>query len=169
HDAEPLVRLAVLMGWRATVVDGRRHFARPERFPGAEQVLCLGVADAAALADIGPAAVVIMSHSFSQDRDWLRHFLHQSLPYLGQLGPKSRTERLLGELAESRDPAVSQAIRRLRAPVGLDLGGSTPEAVALAILAEAQAALNGRLGGPLADRVGAIHQNERVIERSWPG
>ena len=168
HDAEPLVRLAALMGWRVTVVDGRRHFARPERFPGAEQVLCLSVADAAALMNIGPAAVVIMSHSFSQDRDWLRHFLHQSPPYLGQLGPKSRTERLLGELAESHEPALGQAIRRLRAPVGLDLGGSTPEAVALAILAEAQAALNGRLGGPLADRSGAIHTAEPMRVLAWP-
>ena len=168
HDAEPLVRLAVLMGWRVTVVDGRRHFARPERFPGAEQVLCLSVADAAALVNIDPAAVVIMSHSFSQDRDWLRYFLRQSPPYLGQLGPKSRTERLLGELAESHEPAIGQAIRRLRAPVGLDLGGSTPEAVALAILAEAQAALNGRLGGPLADRSGAIHTAEPMRVLAWP-
>lgn len=84
------------------------------------------------------------------------------------MGPKSRTDRLLGELAASDDPSLRRAIRQLRAPVGLDLGGSTPEAVALAILAEAQAALNGRLGGPLADRGSAIHRPEveRVI--AWP-
>ncbi|MFZ5842020.1 MAG: XdhC family protein [Pseudomonadota bacterium] len=169
HDAEPLVRLAALMGWRVTVVDGRAHFARPERFPDADQVLCLSVADAARLPPVTRSVVVVMSHSFSQDRDWLRHFLHQSPLYLGQLGPKSRTDRLLGELAASDDPSLHRAIRRLRAPVGLDLGGSTPEAVALAILAEAQAALTGRLGGPLADRGASIHQNEPVAERTWPG
>lgn len=169
HDAEPLVRLAALMGWRVTVIDGRRHFARPERFPEAEQVLCLSVADAAALAEAGSAAVVIMSHSFSQDRDWLRYFLSKSPPYLGQLGPKSRTDRLLGELALNDDPSLRRATRQLRAPVGLDLGGSTPEAVALAILAEAQAALNGRLGGPLADRAGSIHSAEPMTVKAWPG
>lgn len=168
HDVEPLVRLAALMGWRVIVVDGRAHFARPERFPDADQVLCLRVADAARLPPVARSAVVVMSHSFTQDRDWLRHFLHQSPPYLGQLGPKSRTDRLLGELAASDDPSLRRAIRQLRAPVGLDLGGSTPEAVALAILAEAQAALNGRLGGPLADRGASIHQNEPVAERTWP-
>ena len=168
HDAEPLVQMAATMGWRVTVIDGRRHFARPERFPLARQVLCLQPDEPAAASLPVDAAVVIMSHSFAQDRAWLRHFLSCSPPYLGQLGPKSRTERLLGELAESVDPAIKQAMAALHAPVGLDLGGSTPEAVALAILAEAQAALNGRAGGSLKQRQQAIHQAEPVVCLPWP-
>lgn len=168
HDTEPLVRLAALLGWRVTVIDGRRHFARPERFPDAADVLYLTPADAAVATLPKQAAVVVMSHSFSQDRDWLRHFVGQSLLYLGQLGPKSRTDRLLGELAESTDPALRAALAALHAPVGLDLGGSTPEAVALAILAEVQAAVNGRQGGSLKHRTAPIHQAEVVSIRPWP-
>ncbi|QGX39742.1 XdhC family protein [Permianibacter aggregans] len=168
HDAEPLVQMAAAMGWRVTVIDGRRHFARPERFPLARQVLCLQADDPASAHLPGDAAVVIMSHSFAQDRAWLRHFLSRSPPYLGQLGPKSRTDRLLGEFADSADPAIKQAIAALHAPVGLDLGGSTPEAVALAILAEAQAALNGRVGGSLKQRQQPIHMAEPVVSLPWP-
>lgn len=167
HDAEPLVRLAATLGWRVTVVDGRRHFARPERFPTADQVLCLAP-DAAGAANLQPDAVVIMTHSFSQDRSWLQHFIGRSPPYLGQLGPKSRTDRLLGRLAESADPAVRAGLARLHAPVGLDLGGSSPEAVALAILAEAQAVLNGRQGGSLQARTAPIHATEPASVLPWP-
>ena len=168
HDAEPLVRLAAAMGWRVTVIDGRRHFARSERFPQAAAVLCLHPA-APEVADLpASAAVVIMTHSFSQDRDWLRHFSSRSPPYLGQLGPKSRTERLLTELGHHDDTSRQVTMAALHAPVGLDLGGSTPEAVALAILAEAQAALNGRSGGQLKDRSAPIHQAEPIRIRPWP-
>lgn len=168
HDAEPLVQMAATMGWRVTVIDGRRHFARPERFPLARQVLCLQPDDPVAASLSADAAVVIMSHSFAQDRHWLRHFLSKFPHYLGQLGPKSRTERLLGEFADSTDPAIQQSLARLHAPIGLDLGGSTPEAVALAILAEAQAALSGRAGGSLKQRQQPIHQAELIVSLAWP-
>ena len=168
HDAEPLVHLAASMGWRVTVIDGRRHFARAERFPHAVQVLCLSPADPDARALPAAAAAVIMTHSFSQDRDWLAHFLAKSPRYLGQLGPKSRTERLLNELGHRTESERLAAMAGIHAPVGLDLGGSTPEAVALAILAEAQAALNGRCGGQLKDRSASIHLAEPVSIRPWP-
>ena len=93
-----------------------------------------------------------MTHRYGDDREFLRALLPCDLPYLGQLGPRSRTDRLLAELA----PAPAQ-LTKLHAPVGLDLGGSTPETVALAILAEMQARLAGRSAGYLRDRPGPIH------------
>ncbi len=168
HDAEPLCRLAAQLGWRVTVLDGRRHFARAERFPDAVSVLCLQPNDQAVAQLPAQAAVVIMTHSFSQDRAWLRHFLRCSPPYLGQLGPKSRTMRLLDEPASSEEPVCQEALARLHAPIGLDLGGSTPETIALAILAEAQAALNGRDGGKLRQRIAAIHVAEPVRRLALP-
>lgn len=159
HDAVPLVQLAKRLGWRVTVIDGRGHFARPERFPEADRVLVLN-ADAALVEELVPAhaAVVVMSHSFAQDRAWLQRLLRRPLRYLGQLGPRSRTERLLSDFTSDAD--LPAALAGLHAPVGLDLGGSTPEAVALAILAEVQAALNQRAGGKLSARQAAIHSPE---------
>ncbi len=154
HDAQPLVRMARLLGWQVSVIDSRAHFARASRFPEADSVL-LGALDdsfdpAPLLQD---AAVVIMTHSLQQDAHWLHCALASDARYIGQLGPRERTERLLSEM-----PAVpTQALSSLYYPVGLDLGGDTPESVAMAILSEMTAVLNGRQGGMLKTRAAAIH------------
>lgn len=156
HDAQPLTHMAKLLDWHVTVVDGRAHFARAERFPDADAVLQVDARppyDLHALTD--GALVAIMSHSYSQDRHWLGHVLQGSPAYIGQLGPRDRTERLLGEI--SQNTRQLPALDRLHYPIGLDIGGDTPESVATAILAEMTAALNQRDGGMLKHRQAAIH------------
>ncbi|MCQ4325574.1 xanthine dehydrogenase [Stutzerimonas stutzeri] len=158
HDAQPLVSLAQQQGWQVAVVDSRSHFARRIRFPEASQVLNLGidqVHDLAALLE--SAAVVIMSHSYSQDRYWLEQALRLQPSYIGQLGPRSRTERLLDEIGP-----ISRhfpAYERLHYPMGLDIGGDAPESVALSVLAEITAHFNERVGGMLRAREAAIHDS----------
>lgn len=156
HDAVPLVRLARELGWHVTVADARAHFARRERFPAADEVVVTDrAAPLAGLAIPPGAACVIMTHSVEQDRALLRALSTVPVAYLGLLGPRRRAERLL---AESGNPAFACA-SGLHSPIGLDLGGETPEEIALAILAEAQACLSGRAGGSLRDRPGgSIHQ-----------
>ena len=96
-----------------------------------------------------------MSHSYSQDRHWLGSVLQGSPAYIGQLGPRDRTERLLDEIRQ-HSPQLP-ALERLHYPIGLDIGGDTPESVATAILAEMTAAINQRTGGMLKHRQAAIH------------
>jgi xanthine/CO dehydrogenase XdhC/CoxF family maturation factor len=156
HDAQPLTHMAKLLDWHVTVIDGRAHFARAERFPDADAVLQVDARppyDLHALTD--GALVAIMSHSYSQDRHWLGHVLQGSPAYIGQLGPRDRTERLLGEIRQNTRQLP--ALDRLHYPIGLDIGGDTPESVATAILAEMTAALNQRNGGMLKHRQAAIH------------
>ena len=101
------------------------------------------------------AMVAIMSHSYSQDRHWLGSVLQGAPAYIGQLGPRDRTERLLDEIRQHSEQLPS--LERLHYPIGLDIGGDTPESVATAILAEMTAALNQRDGGMLKHRQAAIH------------
>lgn len=162
HDAQPLVRLAKLLEWRVTVVDGRAHFARAERFPEADAVLVAEPQRSPTLAALtAGAAVVVMTHSYSQDRHWLGAVLQGTPCYVGQLGPRERTERLLGEIRAQR--ASLPALAALHYPMGLDLGGDTPESVAMAILAEISAVLNRRSGGMLRQREAPIHPPSTVI------
>ena len=152
HDAVPLVRQASELGWRVTVADVRRALLNVERFPGAADFCDVdpeGAADATA-AD-GRAAVVLMSHNYLRDIAYLRSFLAAEWAYLGVLGPRGRTEQMLGELDSAH------AIERLHAPAGLDIGAEGPEEVAWAIVAEILAATRGRAGGSLRDRSGPIH------------
>jgi len=157
HDAQPLVRFARDLNWHVTVVDGRAHFARPERFPGASHVIVAPINEPFNLSSaVDGAAVVIMTHSYRQDRYWLENVLQCSPAYVGQLGPRERTERLLDEMgASARSPEV---VPGLHYPIGLDLGGDTPASVALAIVGEITAYLNEHSGGMLKYRKTTIHQ-----------
>lgn len=164
HDAQPIVMMAKQQGWRVTVVDSRSHFAKHDRFPSAEHVLNLSL-DAGPLPSdlIADAAVIIMTHSYAQDRHWLGQALEHAPAYIGQLGPRSRTERLLSETPGGRS---KPAFKRLHYPMGLDVGGDTPECIALSVLAEITAHFNGRDGGSLKQRIYPIHDSDPVLYRS---
>lgn len=140
-DAKPLVEFMAELDWHVTVADGRSQLTRAERFPEAAGVVGLdaGLGQAAA-AD----AAVVMTHSYEQDRQILRSLLPLELKYLGILGPRQRTERLAGEIAPGLNGAMKDCMSRLHSPVGLDLGGHAPAAIALSIAAELQAVLSGR-------------------------
>jgi xanthine dehydrogenase accessory factor len=153
-DAMAVVDQAKLLGWRVTVLDGRSHYARKERFPNADLVLTNSLEEP--LAGLVPdrwTLAVVMTHSFSQDTATLRALARLQLGYVGVLGPQRRTKWMLEEAGLSDTGVVQQ----WHAPVGLDLGGDSPEQVALAIVAEAHAVASGREGGKLRDRGGPIH------------
>lgn len=157
HDAQPLVRFARDLNWHVTVVDGRAHFARPERFPGASRVIVGPINEPFNLSSaVDGAEVVITTHSYRQDRYWLENVLQCSPAYVEQLGPRERTQRLLDEMgASARSPEV---VPGLHYPIGLDLGGDTPASVALAIVGEITAYLNEHSGGILKYRKTTIRQ-----------
>jgi len=157
-DAQPLVRGAKEFGWRVIVADPRPAFATAGRFPQADTRVVAPAGELVARTSPGPAAlVVVMTHHYVHDVPLLRELLPRPLAYLGLLGPRKRTEKILSDLAASGLTLTPEQQARLRAPVGLDLGAETAEEVALSILAEIQASLGGRDGRPLRDRPGSIH------------
>ena len=143
-DAQPVAQLAAFLGWRVTVIDHRSHYARAERFPDAALVLDGGPAALTRLlttqASPAWAAAIVMSHHMTSDLGYLQAIARSDIPYVGLLGPYARSQRLLTDLGA----AGSRLAARLRAPIGLDLGATTPEAIALSIVAEIHAAIAGR-------------------------
>lgn len=158
EDARPLVRLAKEVGWHVTVVDARPAYATPVRFAEADAVCNAPAKDAASqLAPDHSSFAVIMTHRYAEDLQLLRQLLPHPLAYLGVLGPRKRTDRLLAQL-QTEGFAPDETMRaQLHAPIGLDLGGNTPETVALAIMAEMQCRLTGRAPIHLRDRTAPIH------------
>ncbi len=151
QDALPLMRFARELGWHVTVVDGRSHLARPERFPQADRVLTADLENPLGGLNVdAQTAAVIMSHSYEQDAAFMGALHPLELRYLGALGPRKRTERMLDELGYTARPD-------LHSPVGLDLGADTSEEIALAIVSEIQATLKARPGGMLLHKPGPIH------------
>ncbi len=153
-DAGPLVVAAQRQGWRIDVADPRRSFLRAERFPGARLVDAeprhIGSAT-----DAGEwTAAVVMSHDLLRDAAFVEGLLGRGLTYLGVLGPRDRTERLIAELPT---PPSNEDLAALHAPAGLDIGADGAEQVATAIVAEILAVVHGRTGGRLRERSGSIH------------
>lgn len=146
-DARPMVQMAALMGWNVVVVDGRAQWARAERFPEAASVVVAERFEQLGALEIGARdAVVVMTHSYEQDRVWLEGALRCGPRYLGLLGARHRSALLVSETAARLGWSVEKACEGLFAPVGLDLGGDGAEAIALAVIAEIQACVEGKMG-----------------------
>ena len=160
-DAKPLVKLARELGWFVAVADGRSHLATRIRFPSANDVRVLPIADLPGAAPAHLAlrttdVAVVMTHSFEQDSRILASLLGLGFPlaYIGVLGPQRRTRELLAEAARllqvsGATEQIERWLDQLHAPTGLDLGGETPAEVALSILAEAQQTITAATGRPL--------------------
>lgn len=152
-DAVPLVGLAQALGWTTTVWDPRSRFETRVRFAAAD---ARHTGPAAALQPsidraFRPIAVV-MSHDATRDREALAMLSRSRAGYVGVLGPRRRTERLLADEGLS-----AEAFRVLHAPAGLSLGAETSAEIALSIIAEVQAVLNDEVVGHLCERPGPIH------------
>ncbi|UNK06267.1 XdhC family protein [Psychrobacter raelei] len=148
NDVQPLVRLAKMQDWHVTVIDSRSHYATRSRFMEADQVQCVPLEDTQTLLALSQnAAVAVMSHSLTQDRARLQVLLANPPLYLGQLGPKYRTERLIDEIKQAYQGDVNgleQGISQLYYPIGYKLGGDGPEALALGVMAQISAVMHGK-------------------------
>jgi xanthine dehydrogenase accessory factor len=144
-DAVPLAHLAVGLGLAVTVCDHRPALATADRFPHCE-VRCAPAAEFDAVVEsLRIDAAIVMSHHLTADLGYLRAFATRpGIAYVGLLGPAARRERLLADLG----PLAAALRPRLRAPLGLDIGARTPEAIALAAVAEIHAWIAGRGGRP---------------------
>lgn len=153
-DARHLARLADEVGFRVVVADRRPALLAAERFPPTVRLVDT---DAARLGERvvldAESFAVVMTHHFADDTDYLRALLRSPVRYLGVLGPRQRTQRMLGILR--REAPVDES--RIFGPVGLDIGTDGAEQVALSILAEVLAVRSGRRARSLRDRSAPIH------------
>jgi len=159
-DAIPLAQMAKLLGWHVTVIDARPAYAAPGRFPTADAVHCLrpeALPTSQQVVFPPESMIMIMTHNFTHDLALLRVLAPRSPRYIGILGPKSRTQRLLDDLAEDGVTFSEETLARLHGPAGLDIGAETPEEIAVSIIGEMQAVLSQRQGGALRDRNAPIH------------
>jgi xanthine dehydrogenase accessory factor len=154
-DVAPVIRIANAVGWQTLVVDHRLQVAN---VADAQRTLPAKgpVWTANAIIDVRTAAIV-MTHRMDDDAAYLGSLVGTAVAYVGCLGPASRTTAIFDQLAVDGVAEDAAFRAKVHAPVGLDLGGERPEEIALAIVAEVQAALNERPAGRLSDRDGPIH------------
>lgn len=100
---------------------------------------------------------MIMTHNYNFDQQLLKRVLPLKLKYVGILGPRVRTQRILCDLAGEGTEFSSEELFSLHGPAGLDLGCETPGEIALSLIAEMMTVVSGRSGGFLRDRRSGIH------------
>ncbi len=157
YDIYPLVSLAKSIGWKVTVV------ANPNKLDKS----IFGQADAIVPKKTGTvpfddySAAVLMAHDYATDKQHFLNIVPLNVPYIGMLGPLSRSQKLFGEAQKEGLVLDEAAYGRIHAPIGLDTGATSPEEIAVAILAEIRAFFAKRQGGFLKYRRVPIH--ERVL------
>lgn len=159
EDAIPLSSIATQMGWNVTIVDDRPEHLTRSRFPDARRLVCSPAAEARDKIKMTRQSVaILMTHSFSKDVALLPWLLNSDAFYVGLLGPKSRTGKIIQHLHADQNMPASDGIDKLHTPVGLDIGAVNPSEIAVAIIAEVIAETHSRSGGKLGQRNDPIHQ-----------
>ena len=164
NDVQPLAKMADLLGWEVTLGDGRATHSKEKRFPNAKKVIVAKpqqllesvVIDARTFA-------VLMTHNYKYDLEMLELLLKTDCSYIGVLGPKTKLERMFDDLAQQGITLTDEQLGRIYGPVGLDIGGETSEEIALSIVAEIKAVMEGKNGTSLKFKKEKIHQAANVV------
>ena len=156
HVGASLARFAAIAGFRVTLIDDRAEFVDQKLFPAPreESIELVKAHDwqeslRRAIGSGKGVSVAIVTRGHKQDEECLRATLTAKPDYVGMIGSKRRTNIVLEKLREEK--AEDTELKRVRAPIGLDIGAVSPEEVALAILAEIIAERHGGTGAPLSN------------------
>ncbi|MGJ8723583.1 MAG: XdhC family protein [Roseibacillus sp.] len=157
-DLNPVFAFANTLGWQCHRIVPDARLAAETPITASELLTSLSPSELLnKLPPDSQTAALVMTHHLATDLAYLKELFPANYGYLGLLGSKRRRETLLSELGELGLLENQAAIARFHAPVGLDIGASHPNSIALAIVAEIQASLNQRQGGFLRDRLLNIH------------
>jgi xanthine dehydrogenase accessory factor len=152
HVGASLAKLAAFAGYHTTLIDDRADFLKRERFPESE--IALVVADewsSAVREAIGNGrgvSVAVVTRGHNEDEQCMQAVVRANPDYVGLIGSKRRTSIVIERLRESG--ISEEQLRKIRAPIGLDIGAVSPEEVALSIMAEIIAERRGAAGGSLS-------------------
>ena len=152
HVGASLAKLGAFLGYQTALIDDRAEFLQRERFAGDEIDLVFASDWSSAVREtIGNGhgvSVAVVTRGHNEDEQCMRAVIETKPDYVGLIGSKRRTSIVIDRLREAG--ASEEAIRKIRAPIGLDIGAVSPEEVALAIMAEIVAERRGAGGGSLS-------------------
>lgn len=154
YDIYSLVKLAKEVGWKVSVICNPLKVHKT-LFEIADVVMDKGEAHKIEM-DVFTVAI-LMAHDYETDFQNMLKLLKTNILFIGMLGPKKRTDKMFLQLAEAGNPVAEADLVRIATPVGLDIGATTPEEIAISIIAEIKTFFSGRDGSRLKFRNGAIY------------
>jgi xanthine dehydrogenase accessory factor len=152
HVGASLAKLGTFVGYQTTLIDDRPEFLSRDRFPDAQIELVVtddwGSAVREAIGNGAGVSVAVVTRGHNEDEQCMHAVIRTSPDYVGLIGSKRRTSIVIERLREAG--ATEEQLKKIRAPIGLDIGAVTPEEVALAIISEIVAERRGAKGGSMS-------------------
>ena len=153
HVGAALAKLASFVGYETTLIDDRAEFLEKGRFPE-EQIRVVvaedwGTAVSEAIGNGRGVSVAVVTRGHNEDERCMQAVVPADPDYIGLIGSKRRTSIVIDRLREKG--ATEAQLKKIHAPIGLDIGAISPEEVALAIIAEIVAVRRGATGGSLSE------------------
>lgn len=152
HLAIPLVQFVKILGFHITVIDDRVMYANRGRFPDVDEVLVGDMAETLRGIDISPNTYVILitrGHQF--DEPCLRAIIHSPAKYIGMIGSRRRVKACFIRFRDE-EGIPEELLKKVHAPIGLDINAESPEEIALAIIAEIVKVRRGGTAQSLSER-----------------
>jgi xanthine dehydrogenase accessory factor len=148
HVAMPVAEIGHLCDFRVVVVDDRPDMASAERFPHAAERIAADIVETVRAFPITPDThVVIVTRGHAYDEQALRAVIDSPAAYVGMIGSRRKVQAIFDHLRA--DGVDDSLLRRVRAPIGLDIGAQTPAEIAVSIVAEIVMLRQGQRGGPM--------------------
>jgi len=145
HVGDKLSKMAHILGYHIAVIDERPDCANEEKFPEAD---ILKVGEIGEILENHPVSdktsIVIITHGHKYDQIALEKVINSSARYIGMIGSRNKVSLCFENMTEKG--FSKEALSRVHTPIGLDIGGETPEEIAVAIIAEIQAVKHNKTG-----------------------
>ncbi|MDQ2903374.1 MAG: XdhC/CoxI family protein [Ktedonobacteraceae bacterium] len=143
HIAIPLTTYARTLNYRVIVVDARAAFATRERFPHADELIVAWPDEVLEKMDLNPStSVAVLTHDPKFDEPTLKVVLARRVGYVGAIGSRKTGAERNARL--QKQGLTDEQISRIHGPIGLNIGATSPEETALAIMAEIVATRHGK-------------------------
>ncbi|MFC2110695.1 XdhC family protein [Bacteroidota bacterium] len=161
HDAVSLCKQASNLGWEILIMASPDSKKEKEQFVGASELLKLSPENFMIPRIDNQTAFVLMNHNYAKDLLYLKALKDSQPCYIGLLGPLKRKEQILSAFIEYHLEVEDKFLDAIYGPAGLDIGGETPEEIAISILSEIITVSRNKKAYHLQDKKGSIHN------RSW--
>jgi xanthine dehydrogenase accessory factor len=143
HISIPLTTIAKALNYHVVVIDARAAFATRERFPHADELIVAWPDEILQKRSLYPStSVAVLTHDPKFDDPTLKLLLTQKVGYIGALGSRATSRERAERLKRAGIP--EDQIARIHGPIGLKIGATSPEEIALAIMAEIVAVSHGK-------------------------
>ncbi|MET2985397.1 XdhC family protein [Aureibaculum conchae] len=159
HDAVELCSFAAALGWDVFVIASLSDSKTITDFRGAQKVLHESPESIDASIVKEETAIVLMTHSYAKDLQYLITLKDKAPEYIGILGSVNRREKLLNEIMELCPLINDEFFEKIHSPAGLNIGAITPQEIALSICAEILAVTRKKDPGSLRNTMGSIHSD----------